>query len=77
MRIKVNYKKVQGKVEFPDADRIDRTRFAAALGVSVSMATKMIRDGYVPAKYVEAIKGMPLASVATLRKPIRKGDSNG
>lgn len=76
MRIEIKWKskRIPAKVTFLDADNIDRTRFAEALGVKVPMATRMIRDGYVPQKHIEAIKKLKLKDVMTLRKPIARKD---
>ena len=72
MRIKLITASVKKRVEFPDADNIDRTRLAEKLGVSVAMVSRMIRTGQVPARFIPMLKEIPLSQVKTLRKPTGK-----
>ena len=70
MKLKIEYesKKSVKKVTFEDADHIDRTKLAAAIGKTKQYASYVISTGNVPDELVEVIKKIPIKSVWTDRK---------
>jgi len=63
MRLNITYKKVVDRIEFPDADKINKAALALRLGVTRSMVSGMIKTGIVPSRFIPSLKAIPLEEV--------------
>ena len=84
MKVTVKWKhtKTIDRVTFPDASRIDRTKFGAAIGKSKQYASHLITSGDVPegkrgTDLIKKIRKVPFRSVSTKRKLPAKRPSEG